>query len=219
MDRTMRIRNTLFVSTLLAFASFSASAQNVSITGGYGKLDGSSGGPALDVPIASPNDHLDYDNEDASYTASFAWHFNDTLAMELWSAWPSERSAEVDVENGADIAVAQYKVRPVMLSVHYAFPEMASRFRPFVGLGWQWTKVSDEHAAAGQPQLQPLQIHGDDGIAAVAGIDIALNKSWFIRGDVRYLDSELNTKSGTAQVAMNTSANSMFYGASIGLRF
>jgi len=215
----MRIRNTLFVSTLLALAPFAASAQNVSITGGYGQLDGSSGGPAVSVPIASPTDHLDYDNEDASYTASIAWHFNDTWAMELWSAWPSERTIDVDVENGADIDVAKYDVRPVMLSVHYAFPEMASRFRPFVGLGWQWTKVGDEQAAAGQPQLQPLEIHGDNGLAAVAGVDIALNKSWFIRGDVRYLDSELTTKSGTAQVATNHSADSVFYGASIGFRF
>jgi outer membrane protein len=215
----MRIRNTLFVSTLLALAPFAASAQSISITGGYGQLDGSSGGPAVNVPVASPTDHLDYDNEDASYTASIAWHFNDAWAMELWSAWPSERTIDVDVENGADIDVAQYDVRPVMLSVHYAFPEMASRFRPFVGLGWQWTRVSDEQVAASQSQLQPLNIHGDDGLAAVAGIDIALNKSWFIRGDVRYLDSELNTKSGIAQVEMNTSANSMFYGASIGLRF
>jgi outer membrane protein len=215
----MRIRNTLFVSTLLALAPFAASAQSISITGGYGQLDGSSGGPAVNVPVASPTDHLDYDNEDASYTASIAWHFNDAWAMELWSAWPSERTIDVDVENGADTDVAQYDVRPVMLSEHYAFPEMASRFRPFVGLGWQWTRVSDEHVAASQSQLQPLNIHGDDGLAAVAGIDIALNKSWFIRGDVRYLDSELNTKSGIAQVEMNTSANSMFYGASIGLRF
>ena len=215
----MRIRNTLFVSTLLALAPFAASAQSISITGGYGQLDGSSGGPAVNVPVASPTDHLDYDNEDASFTASIAWQFNDAWAMELWSAWPSERTIDVDVENGADIDVAQYDVRPVMLSVHYAFPEMASRFRPFVGLGWQWTRVSDEQVAASQSQLQPLNIHGDDGLAAVAGIDIALNKSWFIRGDVRYLDSELNTKSGIAQVEMNTSANSMFYGASIGLRF
>ena len=215
----MRIRNTLFVSTLLALAPFAASAQNVSITGGWGELNGSSGGPAVEVPIASPMDHLEYDNDDTSFTASIAWHFDESWSMELWSAWPSERSAEVDVENGIDIAVAQYDVRPVMLSVQYAFPEMASRFRPFVGLGWQWTNVGDEQVAAGQPQLQPLSIHGDNGLAAVAGVDIALNKSWFIRGDVRYLDSELTTKSGTAQVAMNTSANSMFYGASIGLRF
>ena len=215
----MRIRNTLFVSTLLALAPFAASAQSISITGGYGQLDGSSGGPAVNVPVASPTDHLDYDNEDASYTASIAWHFNDAWAMELWSAWPSERTIDVDVENGADIDVAQYDVRPVMLSVHYAFPEMASRFRPFVGLGWQWTRVSDEQVAASQSQLQPLNIHGDDGLAAVAGIDIALNKSWFLRGDVRYLDSELTTKSGAAQVEMNTSANAMFYGASIGFRF
>ena len=215
----MRIRNTLFVSTLLALAPFAASAQSISITGGYGQLDGSSGGPAVNVPVASPTDHLDYDNEDASYTASIAWHFNDTWSMELWSAWPSERSVEVDVENGPDIAVSQYDIRPVMLSAQYAFPQMAQRFRPFVGLGWQWTKVSDEQAAAGQPQLQPLQIHGDNGLAAVAGIDIALNESWFIRGDVRYLDSELTTKSGTAQVETNTSANTVFYGASVGFRF
>lgn len=215
----MRIRNTLFVSTLLALAPFAASAQTVSVTGGWGELNGSSGGPAIDVPIASPMDHLEYDNDGSAFTASLAWHFDDAWSMELWSAWPSERSVEVDVENGTDIAVSQYDVRPLMLSVNYAFPQMAQRFRPFVGLGWQWTKVGDEQVATGQPQLQPLEIHGDNGIAAVAGIDIALNKSWFLRGDVRYLDSELTTKSGAAQVEMNTSANSMFYGASIGFRF
>ena len=214
----MRNRKTLFLSTLLVLAPLTASAQQFSATGGFGFLQGGGQVPFLpaDLPAGAT---LDYDNDDIAFTASFAWHMNDAWALEAWMTWPSQRNVEVDPLNAADVPVATYDVRPVMLSMQYRFPTMANRYRPFAGLGWQWTRIADEQINPNFAAIAPMQLDGDDGLAAVAGVDIDLNDTWFIRGDIRYLDSNVHSTYGPAALTMSSSANTTFYGASIGARF
>ena len=164
----MRIRSTLFLATALVIAPLAAFAQSPSstfeATGGFAFLEGH-GEPTLGL---GPN--LSHDNDDSAFTASFAWNLNEAWSLESWMSWPSQRN----IRDANDATVATYDVRPVMLSMNYRFPTMAQRYRPFAGIGWQWTRVSNESVAPGQDALAPLQIHGDDGIAAVAGIDLDL---------------------------------------------
>ena len=211
-------RKTMFLSTLLVLAPLAASAQDFSATGGFGTLQGSGQVPFLpaDLPAGAT---LDHDNDDIAFTASFAWHMNDAWALEAWMTWPSQRNAEVDPLDAADIPVATYDVRPVMLTMQYRFPTIANRWRPFAGLGWQWTRIADEKINDGYATIHPMQLDGDDGLAAVAGVDFDLNDTWFVRGDVRYLDSNLHATYGPDALQTSSSANTMFYRASIGARF
>ncbi|UHQ19413.1 outer membrane beta-barrel protein [Lysobacter sp. KIS68-7] len=214
----MRIRSTpvltrLALATALVIAPLAAFAQSPShtfeATGGFAFLEGNG------EPLLGLGQGLSHDNDDSAFTASFAWNLNAAWALEAWMTWPSQRNIRVD--GGAD--VASYDVRPVMVSVQHRFPTMAQRYRPFVGIGWQWTRVSNESLAPGYAELAPLQMHGDDGIAAVAGLDVDLGKNWFVRGDIRYLDSSLTTATGASTILERNSANTMAYGASIGVRF
>jgi outer membrane protein W len=218
----MRIRSTLFLATALVFAPLAAFAASPSFTatGGIAALYGNGTAPDLGEVMPPSPARLKIDDNDVAFTASFAWNINDAWALEAWMTWPSQRNINIDLGNDQHVLAASYDVRPVMLSMQYQFPKMAQRYRPFAGVGWQWTRTSNEAVAPGQEQLQPFQVHGDDGLAAVAGVDIDVGNNWIVRGDVRFLDSSVATTTGNRpDVTMKNSANTMVYGASVGYRF
>ena len=187
----MRIRSTLFLATALVFAPLAAFAATpgFTATGGIAALYGNGTAPDLGAIMPPSPSHLKIDDNDVAFTASFAWNINDAWALEAWMTWPSQRNINIDLGNDQHVLAASYDVRPVMLSMQYQFPKMAQRYRPFAGVGWQWTRTSNEAVAPGQEQLQPFQVHGDDGLAAVAGLDIDVGNNWIVRGDIRFLDS------------------------------
>jgi outer membrane protein len=216
----MQLRKTLFLAALAAlpFAA-SAAEPRFSATLGYGALDTSGDAPIAASPYAPPNGFQEHDNDDNVLSGSFAWHVTDRWAVELWAAQSADYQVEFDVPNGHDMFVAGYKVQPITLMAHYRFPEMYSRVTPFLGAGWHWTQVNGESVNPDSFDVVGLRIEDDNGFAAVAGVDVALGGSWFVRGDVRYLDRSMESTTSMAPVTRTVGADSIHYGASIGFSF
>jgi outer membrane protein len=188
------------------------------VTAGYGALDGS-GNPIGHVPIELPNawSQVENDTDDNVWSASLTWFVDDHWAIEAWTAQGAKHRVEIDVEDAADIHLADYSSAPITATVQYHFGNIG-RIVPFVGAGWHWTRIGDVNTNAAYDEVAGLKLSNDSGLAAVAGIDINLANGWFARADARWMDSSTDT-STYAGAKESVSTDSTWYGLSIGYRF
>ncbi len=116
-------------------------------------------------------------DSDTRPTFTVEYFIRDNLGIELLAAAPFEH----DVKVGGAYA-ATVKHLPPTLSLNYHFPT-ATAFKPFVGLGLNYTTFFDESSPLGKVRL-------DDswGIAAHAGVDYAISDNGALRFDLRWMD-------------------------------
>jgi len=119
--------------------------------------------------------------------------------------------------------VIDTKVLPPTLLLQYHFRPKAD-IRPYVGVGVNYTYFFSEKVAG-----QVLPASGDSvklssswGMAYQAGMDIAINKDWFVNLDVKYLEIDTtarfkNTAVGSAKIKADI--NPLVWGVGIGRRF
>jgi outer membrane protein len=125
---------------------------------------------------------------------------------------------------GKSMNVIDTKVLPPTLTLQYHFmPD--SNIRPYVGAGINYTYFFDESvpsssavAAAGDK----VKLDSSWGLAAQAGVDIAINDDWFVNADVKYIDIDTtahftNTAAGSAKI--DADIDPFVFGIGIGRRF
>jgi len=118
--------------------------------------------------------------------------------------------------------VIETKVLPPTLTLQYHFLPNGS-IRPYVGAGINYTYFFDEEVQG------PLDIPGAKiklasswGLAAQAGVDIAIDDDWFVNLDIKYIDIDTKARfSGTSvgSANINTQIDPVVYGIGIGRRF
>jgi outer membrane protein len=119
--------------------------------------------------------------------------------------------------------VIDSKVLPPTLTLQYHFlPD--STIRPYVGVGVNYTYFFDEEVAGDVLDIPGAKVKLDSswGLAAQAGVDIAINQDWFVNMDVKYIDidTEANfsgTPVGSAKIAADI--DPFVWGIGIGRRF
>lgn len=153
-------------------------------------------------------------DSDQSFTGGVSWFFHENFSTDLWAGL-SKFKHEVSLD-GAGV-VAEVEHRPIALGVNYHFGSQA--FRPFVGLGYNWVRVSPRRGV-GILEGTTISTSNASGLTYVFGADIALGESAFLRADARRLDfdtdvavAELGGGVGTANV------DPWVYGVSAGFRF
>jgi outer membrane protein len=215
MTKLKLIALALAIAPATAFAS---DGRGFAFTAGYGSLDGG-GNPLAGQPISMPGPLATIDHEDGDdvWSLSASWFVNDHWAIEVWTAPDAKQSVHIDTEFGPDIHLASYNTSPVTLMAQYHFGGMG-RITPFVGAGWHWTNVGSVTTNPTYDELVGLDLSGDNGFAAVAGLDVAIAKGWFARGDVRWMDSSTDVSSREI-VKKSVKADKVYYGVSIGYRF
>ena len=120
--------------------------------------------------------------------------------------------------------VINTKVLPPTLTLQYHFMT-DSNIRPYVGAGINYTKFFDARVPSNSSIYQPgakVKLDSSWGLAAQAGVDVALNKDWFVNFDVKYIDMRTKarftgTKAGSAQISADI--NPFVWGIGIGRRF
>jgi outer membrane protein len=130
----------------------------------------------------------------------------------------------VGVSFNGSMNVIDTKVLPPTLTLQYHFmPD--SNIRPYVGAGINYTYFFDESvpsnsavAAAGDK----VKLDSSWGLAAQAGVDIAINDDWFLNADVKYIDIDTtahftNTAAGSAKI--DADIDPFVFGIGIGRRF
>lgn len=120
-------------------------------------------------------------DEDIRPTFTVEYFFRDNLGVELLAATPFEHTISL---GGA--AIATTKHLPPTLSVNYHFPTNTS-FKPFVGIGVNYTTFFEESTALGN-----LELEDSWGIALHAGTDYQISDNGSLRFDIRWID--INTE-------------------------
>lgn len=119
--------------------------------------------------------------------------------------------------------VIDTKVLPPTLTLQYHFlPD--STVRPYVGLGVNYTYFFDEEVSGSVLDIPGADVKLDSswGLAAQAGVDVALNQDWFVNFDVKYIDIDTEAHfSGTpvGRAKITADIDPFVWGIGIGRRF
>ena len=114
------------------------------------------------------------------------------------------------------------KALPPTVTLQYHFLPDA-KFRPYVGLGVNYTYFFDEKVTGGlDAPGAKVEMGSSWGMAAQVGADFSIGKDWFLNADLKYIDMESrahfkNTTVGAAQVDVDI--DPWVFGIGIGRRF
>ncbi len=114
--------------------------------------------------------------------------------------------------------VIEAKALPPTLTLQYHFaPD--SNIRPYVGAGVNYTYFFDE-TTKGPISAAASDVKMEDswGLAAQAGVDVALNDDWFVNLDVKYIDINTTAKFSSGH-SVDVDVNPFVYGIGIGRKF
>jgi outer membrane protein len=121
--------------------------------------------------------------------------------------------------------VIDTKVLPPTLTLQYHFaPD--SNIRPYIGAGINYTYFFDEKVVGSVLPAAGAKVKLEDswGLAAQAGVDIALNDDWFVNLDVKYIQMDTTAKfsnviNGTVSANIDADIDPFVYGIGIGRKF
>ncbi len=170
--------------------TFSVGAHVVSPKSGNGRLAG--GALAADV------------GDDTRPTVTAEYFFTDRLGLEVLAALPFEHDLRL---NG--VAAGSTKHLPPTVTLQYHFG--GGRVSPFVGAGINYTRFFEERTRG---PLAGTELTLDDswGLAAHAGLDIAVGDGKWLRLDARWMDIDTDVKVDGVSVG-SVNIDPMVYGA------
>ncbi|RCU51785.1 outer membrane protein OmpW [Corallincola holothuriorum] len=164
-------------------------------------------------------------DDDTQIGLNFAYMFTDNIAVELLAATPFTH--DVDLEKSqlglGDGKLAEVSHLPPTLSVQYFFGTSESVFRPYVGVGLNYTVFFDEEFSGSRKEqgFSDLDLDSSFGWSAQLGADYSINKDWFVNAQVRYIDisTDADFKVGGAKSSVSVDIDPWVYMASVGYRF
>ncbi len=213
---TKRTVSALFAATLLA-TGFSASvtahqAGNVIVRAGA----------VVVAPNESSDDVAGFGefkiSNNTQLGLNFGYMVTDNLGVELLAATPFSH----DVSLRGVGKIAETKQLPPTLVTQYYFDGAQSQFRPYLGLGVNFTHFFDnEFTNDLNGALTDLSISNSWGIAAQAGMDYQISKNWLVNASVWYarINSDVKFKLNDAPVTIDTDVDPWVYMVSVGYTF
>jgi outer membrane protein len=153
--------------------TFSVGAHVVAPKSGNGSLAGG----ALDADVG----------DDWRPTVTAEYFLTDRMGVEVLAALPFEHDIEL---NGVRAGSTKHLPPTVTLQYHF---RNDSRVTPFLGAGVNYTRFFDEKTT-GPLAGTELSLGTSWGLAAHAGVDIAIADDRWIRLDARYLDIDSTVK-------------------------
>lgn len=140
-----------------------------------------------------------------------SYFFTPNLAAELVLTYPQKHDVEV-----AGTKIGTFKHLPPTLSLQYHFTPNAT-FRPYVGAGINYTKVSDVNLNV--PGVGALDLEDSSvGTSFGAGFDYALSKDLVVNFDIKKVQIRADVLAGGAKVS-EVKIDPLLIGLGIGKRF
>jgi outer membrane protein len=180
------------------------------------------GGVANVNPDAS-SDILGIDvDDDTQVGLTFAYMITDKIGVELLAATPFEHNI---TSAALGLKVGSAKQLPPTVNVQYYFLGSDSKFRPYAGVGVNYTffwdeEVTDEfEAVAG---VSSLSLDDSWGLSLQLGADYHINEKWLINASVWKLDIETDAtvqSQNLGRVKISVKVDPWVYMVGIGYRF
>ena len=157
---------------------------------------------------------------------NFAYFFTDNMNIEVLAATPFKHDVNFGVPDplGTGNQLAEVTHLPPTVSVNYYFNTGDSSFKPYAGVGVNYTLFFDEEFTSQNSAigLQDLSLDNSFGLAAQLGVDYLVDENWFVNGSVRYIDidTEANFKLNGAEGRIDSiEIDPWVYTVSLGYRF
>jgi len=227
------MRKTLFTASVLAVALAAPFAQahqagDIIVRAGAITVDPREDSGSLKFDGASAAGTSATLDSDTQLGLNFAYMLTDKVGIELLAATPF--SHEVGVKGlggGLDGKLGDIKHLPPTLSVVYYPLDSKSAFKPYVGVGINYTTffqedLSSERKAQG---FSNLDLDDSIGLAFQVGADYMLTDKLMINAQVRYIDIDTEaTVSGPsaltiAKTKVDVDVDPMVYMVGLGYKF
>jgi outer membrane protein len=205
------MRSTLALTALAvaaALASSAAAAQGFAVRAGYANVNPKSDNGA----IAGARSSID---SNSRFVVGASYFLDDQWELSV-DAGATTFKHTVNLAGLGD--VVSLKHHPISLGANWHFfGREDGGFSPYVGLGYNWTSLSDVrgiNALAGAP----VDIEDSNGFTAALGADFLASESWFLRGEARWIDFDADVTLGGANIG-TANVDPWVYSLQAGLRF
>lgn len=132
-------------------------------------------------------------DDNAQLGLNFVYFLDQNFAVEVLAATPFTHDVTIQDKDGVlgvdGAKLAEVTHLPPTISALYYF-DTSSMFKPYVGVGLNYTIFFDEEFEAA-PQnlgLSNLELDGSFGLAFQAGADFLISDNWHLNASVRYID-------------------------------
>ena len=150
----------------------------------------------------------------------------------LTPAWGLElilASSSHDAEGTGSLAglgkLLDARTLPPTLTLQYHF-NSSGTVRPYAGIGLNYTLFFNEDATSDLKSVgggkASVELDDSWGLAANVGVDVAINKDWFINADLKYIDMDTTATIKTnalGRLKVDVDIDPWVYGIGIGRRF
>lgn len=226
------MRKTLFTASVLAVALATPFAQahqagDIIVRAGAITVDPREDSGSLKFDGASAAGTSATLDSDTQLGLNFAYMLTDKVGIELLAATPFSHEVGVKGLGGLDGKLGDIKHLPPTLSVVYYPLDSKSAFKPYVGVGINYTTffqedLSSERKAQG---FSNLDLDDSIGLAFQVGADYMLTDKLMINAQVRYIDIDTEaTVSGPsalsiAKTKVDVDVDPMVYMVGLGYKF
>ncbi len=227
------MKKTLLAIALLSTVSVSAiaadyKAGDILVRGGFTMVNPDSGKAAVALDGDTSAGLAISVDDDTQLGLTFTYFFDSNWAIEVLAATPFTHDVTVhdpDAVLGVDgVKLAEVTQLPPTVSAIYYF-NTNSAFKPYVGLGINYTVFFDEEFSSAAKGLgfNSLELDGSFGLAYQAGADYEINDKWHVNASVRYIDIDTDVSFKVDGITDNGSASvnvdPMVYSIMIGYKF
>lgn len=133
-------------------------------------------------------------NNNTQLGLTFGYMITDNIGVELLAATPFQH--RVSLPGAGEIA--EVKHLPPTLMAQYYFGSSENEFRPYVGIGINYTTFFSEkfsnNATVKAANLNSLDLKDSWGIAGQVGLDYQLNKNWMLNTSLWWMNIETDVK-------------------------
>jgi len=196
------------IALAAALASTSVAAQGFAVRAGAANVNPKSDNGTLAGAAASIDSNSRF-VVGASYFLDDQWELT-------FDAGATTFKHTVNLAGLGDVVSLKHHPISVGANWHF-FGGEEGGFSPYVGLGYNWTSLSD---VRGINALNGAAVAVDDsnGLTAALGADFLASETWFIRGEARWIDFDSDVTLGGANIGTAT-VDPWVYSLQVGLRF
>ncbi|KLU14673.1 MULTISPECIES: outer membrane protein OmpW [Xenorhabdus] len=133
-------------------------------------------------------------NNNTQLGLTFGYMITDNIGVELLAATPFQH--KVSLPGAGEIA--EVKHLPPTLMAQYYFGSSENEFRPYVGIGVNYTTFFSEKFTNNETvkgvNLNSLDLKDSWGIAGQVGLDYQLDKNWMLNTSLWWMNIETDVK-------------------------
>jgi outer membrane protein len=163
---------------------------------------------------------------------NFVYFYGKNWAVEVLAATPFTHDITIHDQQGISeglfganvdgATLAEVTQLPPTISALYYF-DSATRFKPYVGVGINYTVFFDEGFKSTPESLgfNDLELDSSFGFSLQAGIDYHLNDEWHVNASARYIDiaTDARFKIGEIKGSASVDVDPMVYSIMLGYKF